>query len=474
MTITVEQQKATNVRPRVVGSRTEVPLWNGERVRYVNLDSAASTPPLAKVRQVVDEFASWYSSVHRGAGYKSRLSTYLYENARDVVMRFVGTTPRTHVVVFVRNTTEALNLLAHRTLLEEDELVLCTKMEHHSNLLPWLRKPHEVVQLTEDGRVDMDDLKQRLERHKGKVKLVTISAASNVTGLMADIKAVARLVHAHGAKLAVDAAQLTPHRALSMGTPGTADCIDVVAFSGHKLYAPYGAGALVVPATLFADGDPMLVGGGTACLVTSSGVKWATGSDLEEAGSPNVVGVVAMAAALEELMRYGMDQVAKHERELTRYAVRRLRTVPGLRLFGPTWDSMLTGGEDRLGVFCFTIDGQPYEKVAAVLANEWGVGVRSGCFCAHLYVSHLLGVSDEDAADSRERLISGLPVDLPGMVRASLGLANSKSDIDRLVSGLQAITRGEIRAQYEHNEHGDLEPVGDQHLFEAHGASFMA
>lgn len=459
--------------PRVVGVETEVPLWNGERVRYVNLDSAASTPPLEKVRQAVEDFLPWYSSVHRGAGYKSRLSTYLYERARDTVMRFVGTTPKTHVVVFVRNTTEALNLLSHRTLLEEGELMLCSKMEHHSNLLPWFRKPHEVVELTADGRIDMQDLEQRLERHQGKVKLVTISAASNVTGLMTDVREVARLVHAHGARLAVDGAQLLPHRALAMGTPGTADCIDVVAFSGHKLYAPYGAGALVVPATLFADGDPMLVGGGTACLVTSSGVKWATGPDLEEAGSPNVTGVVAMAAALEELMRYGMDNVAEHERELTRYAAQRLREVPGLTLYGPSWERMLAGEEDRLGVFCFNMEGLPYEKVAAVLANEWGVGVRSGCFCAHLYVAHLLGVSEEDAADSRERLIAGLPVDLPGMVRASLGLANSKDDIDRLTTGLLAIARGEIHAEYEKNEHGDLEPVGDKHLFEAHGASFL-
>lgn len=467
-------RKSAYARPRVVGIKTEVPLITGEQVRYVNLDSAASTPPLVKVRQAVDDFLPWYSSVHRGAGYKSRLSTHLYEHARDAVMRFVGTTPKTHVVVFVRNTTEALNLLAHRTLLEDDELILTTKMEHHSNLLPWFRKKHEMVQLTEDGRIDMADLEQRLYQHEGKVKLITISAASNVTGLVNDVHQVACLAHAHGAKIAVDAAQLTPHRHISMGTYGTADCIDIVAFSGHKLYAPYGAGALVVPATLFADGDPMLVGGGTACLVTSSGIKWATGPDLEEAGSPNVIGVVAMAAALEELMRFGMERVAKHERELTRYAIQRLQGVPGLTLRGPAWESVLAGEEDRLGVFCFTMEGHSYEKVAAVLANEWGVGVRSGCFCAHLYVAYLLGISEEDASEARERLLTGLPVELPGMVRASLGLANSKDDIDRLASGLMAIARGEIRAQYAHNEHGDLEPVGDKYAFERHGMSFLA
>ncbi|GCE48874.1 selenocysteine lyase/cysteine desulfurase [Thermosporothrix hazakensis] len=474
MTADTRQTKRPNAqRPRVVGVKTEVPLYNGERVRYVNLDSAASTSPLIKVRQAVDDFLPWYSSVHRGSGYKSRLSTHLYEKARDAVMRFVGATPATHVVIFVRNTTEAINLLAHRIQLEPDELVLSTRMEHHSNLLPWFRRAHEIIDVTAEGRLDMEALEQRLQHHNGKVRLVTITAASNVSGLITDIRRAARLAHAHGALIAVDAAQLAPHRTLDMGTPGTADAIDIVAFSGHKLYAPYGTGALVVPATLFVDGEPMLVGGGTACLVTNSGIKWATGPDLEEAGSPNVIGVVAMAAALEELMRYGMDRVAEHERELTEYAIRRLQAIPGLKLYGPSWEHFLSGAEDRLGVICFNMEGRHYGEVAAILANEWGVGVRSGCFCAHLYVAHLLGISEEDAAEARDRLIAGLPVDLPGMVRASFSLSNTKDDVDRLASGLLAISRGEIRAEYTRTEEGDFEPVNAQHLYEEHGDSFL-
>ncbi|HAG99216.1 MAG TPA: aminotransferase, partial [Ktedonobacter sp.] len=249
-------------RPRIVGARTEVPLFDGKRVRYVNLDSAASTPPLVKVRQAVEDFLPWYSSVHRGAGYKSRLSTYLYEHAREVVMRFSNANPATHVVVFVRNTTEALNLLSHRIVLEAGELILTTRLEHHSNLLPWYRCPYELAELTPDGSIDMEDLEQRLKKHKGKVRLVTVSAASNVTGILPDIRRIARLAHAHGALIAVDAAQLLPHRSFAMGAVSDPERIDLMAFSGHKLYAPYGSGALVMPATLFADGEPMLVGGG--------------------------------------------------------------------------------------------------------------------------------------------------------------------------------------------------------------------
>ncbi|MEO7019190.1 MAG: aminotransferase class V-fold PLP-dependent enzyme, partial [Ktedonobacteraceae bacterium] len=224
-------------RPRVVGTRTEVPLFDGKRVRYVNLDSAASTPALVRVQQAVGKFLPWYSSVHRGAGYKSRLSTHLYEHAREVVLRFVAATPSSHVVVFVRNTTEALNLLAHRVHLEPDELVLTTRLEHHSNLLPWYQRAYEVVELTPEGRIDLADLERRLIAHSGKVRLVTVSAASNVSGVISDIRQVARLAHTHGALVAADVAQLSPHRRVVMGALNDPERVDIVAFSGHKLYA---------------------------------------------------------------------------------------------------------------------------------------------------------------------------------------------------------------------------------------------
>jgi len=469
------EKRAAYPRPRIVGARTEVPLYDGTQIRYVNLDSAASTPPLVKVRQAVEAFLPWYSSVHRGAGYKSRLSTHLYEHARDIVMRFVGANPSTHIVVFGRNTTEALNLLAYRLVLEPGQLVLTTRMEHHSNLLPWYRHPHELVELTPDGRIDLEDLERRLKKHHGNVRLVTISAASNVSGILNDIRRAARIAHSYNALIAVDAAQLAPHRSISMGAVmEDPERIDILAFSGHKLYAPYGSGVLVVPATLFAGGQPMLVGGGSVCLLTRSGISWATGPDLEEAGSPNVIGVVAIAAALEELMRYGMDRVAGHERELTRYAIQRLQDIPGITLYGPSWESVLSGAEDRLGVFSFSIDGHSYSEVASVLANEWGVGVRSGCFCSHLYVAYLLGFSEAAADEVHKSMLAGLSVDLPGMVRASLGLANTKDDIDRLASGLLAIARGDIRATYHNAASGDLEPVGTQHEFIDHGEGFLS
>jgi hypothetical protein len=137
--------------------------------------------------------------------------------------------------------------------------------------------------------------------------------------------------------------------------------------------------------------------------------------------------------------------------------------VPGLVSYGLSWQRFLTGQEDRLGVFTFNLEGHAYSEVAAVLANEWGVGVRTGCFCAHQYVAQLLGISKDDSQEARERMVTGLPVDLPGMACASLGLPTSRADIDRLVEGLQAIARGEVRATYTTSEHGDLKPVGADH-----------
>lgn len=461
-------------RPRVVGMRSEVPLITGKRIRYVNLDSAASTPALTYVAQAVERFLPWYSSVHRGAGYKSRLSTHLYEHSRKVVLNFVGASASSHEVIFVRNTTEALNLLANRLFLEPGELILTSRLEHHSNLLPWYQHKYEVIELTPDGQIDLEDLERRLVAHAGKVRLVSVSAASNVTGVLTNVHAVARLAHAHGALMAADIAQLAPHRPFAMGALGDPERVDIVAFSGHKLYAPYGTGALVIPATLFVEGTPMLVGGGSACLVTRNGIVWASENDhREEAGSPNVIGAVALAAALEELMRYGMERVAEHERLLTRYAIRKLRQIPGLISYGPSWQGFLDGNEDRLGVFSFNLPQRSYAEIAAILAYEWGIGVRSGCFCAHQYVAHLLGISDEDSQEASERLASGLPVDLPGMVRASFGIATSHADINRLVEGLQAIASGKVQATYITNQEGDVEPENTNCAFIAHGEQLL-
>ena len=324
-----------NVRQQIVGVEALVPLLDGTRQQYINFDNAASTPALRPVHDKVDEFMTWYSSVHRGAGFKSQIATMAYEVAHDLVGCFVGADLRTNTVMFGKNTTEAINKLARRFPLDIGDVVLCSLMEHHSNDLPWRRQARLChVAVGDDGSLDEEDYDRLLRRYAGRVRLVAISGASNVTGHINPIHRLAEKAHAAGAKILVDAAQLAPHRAISMRPDDDPGHIDFLALSAHKMYAPYGTGALIGPAVIFEQGEPDMVGGGTVDIVTEDDVRWAGPPDREEAGSPNVVGAVALAQAVLSLEEMGMEALARHEAELTAHALRRLRAIEGVDLYG--------------------------------------------------------------------------------------------------------------------------------------------
>ncbi len=446
-------------RARFVGLDVRVPCLDGQERTYVNLDNAASTPPLASVRDTVDRFLDYYASVHRGTGFKSRLSTEAYETARRRVMRFVGADPERHTCLFAKNTTECINKLARRLPLAKDDVVLTTVMEHHSNDLPFRAAARVVhVGLLPDGRLDEDDFDRQLGRARGRVRLVAVTGASNVTGYLNPIRRLAEKAHAAGAAILVDCAQLAPHRPIRIGAIDEPDTFDFVAFSAHKLYAPYGTGALVGRRDVFEHGEPDQRGGGTVEIVTLDEVVWAGPPDREEAGSPNVVGAVALGAAAVELTDIGMAAVAAHEARLTAYALDRLGSVPGLRVFG---DSDPARASERLGVIPFEIEGLSHFLVAAILGYEYGIGVRSGCFCAHPYVLHLLGLSKAEAGAVRGRMLAGDRREMPGMVRVSFGLYNTLEEIDALVEALQRIARRERQGEYRQDgATGEYLPAG--------------
>lgn len=439
-------------RDRIVGLDERVPLLDGRLAPYVSLDNAASTPPLRDVVAAVQGFLPFYASVHRGTGYKSRVSTAAYDEAHRTVARFVGADPDTAAVVFGKNTTEAINKLAHRYPLPDGAVVLTTLMEHHSNDLPW-RGRAEVVRagLLPDGRLDEEHLDSLLARHAGRVALLTVSGASNVTGLVQPVHRLAGKAHAVGARILVDAAQWAPHRPIDVRPPDDPEHLDYVALSAHKMYAPFGTGALVGRADVFLSGAPEYRGGGTVEHVSLDDVTWAGLPDREEAGSPNVLGAVALAAAARTLMGIGLDALDAHERTLTAYALDRLASVPGLRLYGET-DPLRVA--DRVGVIPFNLDGIPHGLVAAVLGYEAGIGVRHGCFCAQAYVAHLLGVPD---AVRRNPPLSG---EKPGMVRVSFGAYNTPAEVDTLVEALLRVRRGEYRGRYARGADGEYRPAG--------------
>lgn len=434
------------LRERIVGIDQRVPVLDGSLQRYVNFDNAASTPALQEVLDTVNHFMQWYSNVHRGAGFKSRVATQAYEDARRIVARFVGADTPDHVVIFGKNTTEAINKLSYRLAFRPGDVVLVSQLEHHSNDLPWrARAQVEHIGVDAQGRLDEAHFDSLLRTFAGRVRLVAVTGGSNVTGHMPDVHRLAVKTHAAGAQILVDCAQLAPHRAIDIGALDDPAHLDYVTLSAHKMYAPFGTGALIGRRDTFERGEPEHRGGGTIEFVSLDEVTWAAAPDRDEAGTPNVVGAVAFAAAIEALNAIGMDSVARHETELTAYALERLAGIDGLRVYG---EAAPERAAHRLGVIAFNLGTIPHALVAAVLGTEFGIGVRNGCFCAHPYLVRLLDLTHEDVAQHRARLAAGDRGAMPGMVRVSFGTYNTFEEVDRLADALRRIARGEYRGEY--------------------------
>jgi selenocysteine lyase/cysteine desulfurase len=415
----------------LVGDAVLVPCLDGEQRPYVNLDNAASTNALPEVADRVHGFLPWYSSVHRGAGFKSRRATDAYEEARLAALAFAGRKPDgDDVAIICRNTTEAINHLAYRLRFSASDVVVTTVVEHHANLLPWARAcRRRFVECTPEGTFAADAVAAALDDGP-RPRLVAVTGASNVTGWMPPLDAVISAAHARGVPVLVDAAQLAPHRPL----PANAD---FVAWSGHKMYAPFGAGVLVGPRRAFADGDPFLAGGGAVDLVDLDEVTWTDPPEREEAGSPNVIGAIALEAAIGWFAAQGWARIAAHDAALAARMREGLSAIPGVRLLGPG------PGVATLPVATFDIEGQHHALVAARLSAEYGIGVRHGCFCAHPYLLRLLGLDDAQVAAYRAAVLRHDRRAVPGAVRASAGASTSTADVDALLSAVRRIAAGE-------------------------------
>jgi len=441
---------------RLVGADIEVPLVTGGTRRYVNLDYAASAPALQRVHDAVEELLSWYSSVHRGAGFKSRVATTAYEGARESIRQFVHARDDDAVII-TRNTTDSINLLAGT--LPEGTHVVCFAGEHHANLLPWKRIGVRYLPVPETPADMLAVLEETLRAlpHCEDPHLVAVTGASNVTGEIWPLADIARVAHANGARLLVDAAQLAPHAPIDMARDG----IDFLAISGHKLYAPYGAGALIGERDWLSAGDPFLRGGGAVKLVTVDDTVWADLPDRQEAGSPNVVGAVALGVACDTLAEAGMDRVADEEGTLVAHARERLAAIDAVEAYR-VWPAE----HPRVGLVTFNVRGVPYDLLAAVLSAEHGIGIRHGCFCAHPLMMRLLRVDDAEAHRLIEQTRAGNHERLPGAARMSLGLGSTVEEVDAFADGLAAIAADGPRWTYavnpatdEYEPHPDPRPM---------------
>jgi selenocysteine lyase/cysteine desulfurase len=432
----------------MVGDRLPVPCVDGHDRPYLNLDAAASTGALPAVARAVEDFLPWYSSVHRGAGHKSRLSTDAYEAARAAALGFAGRAPGgDDVAIFCRNTTEAVNHLAYRLRLAADDVVVTSVVEHHANLLPWARLcRRRFVECGPDGTFTAGDVAAALDAGPA-ARLLAVTGASNVTGWLPPVDGIIALAHERGVPVLIDAAQLAPHRPL----PAAADFL---AWSGHKMYAPFGAGVLVGPRAAFAEGDPFLAGGGAVDLVDLDEVVWTDPPDREEAGSPNVIGGVALHAAIDDLGRIGWDTIVDHDARLRRRLRSGLAAIPGVVVLGPD------PAVPALPLATFTVAGTPHALAAARLSAEYGIGVRHGCFCAHPYLVRLLGLGRDEIARFWDAVRHKDRRHMPGAVRASAGLSTTQQDIDRLVAAVADIASGRpAPVAYQQDPH-----TGDFHL----------
>lgn len=403
------------------GDGLVVPLVQGGSLPYANFDYAASAPALTAVTDRVRDLLPYYASVHRGAGYASRVSTECYESARTTIGRFFDAADD-QVCVVTRGTTDALNLLAR--CVPGDTVVL--DIEHHANFLPWAARGRRVVRAADTLA---ETLRLLVAELCGKpAALVAVTGASNVTGEVLPLRELADIAHRCGARLLVDAAQLAPHRRISLRDSG----IDYLACSGHKLYAPFGAGVLIGRRDWLDTAAPYLAGGGAVREAGIDRAEWAAAPQRHEGGSPNVLGAAALAAACDAVAAIGEQALIEHERALTERLRAGLATVPGVRL-----PRIFADSGDGVGIVAFTVDGFAPGHVAAYLSAEHGIGVRDGRFCAHPLLARL---------------------GLPAALRASVGLGSTAEHVDRLIAALHALVRGEPAWTYA-AESGAWSPV---------------
>jgi cysteine desulfurase / selenocysteine lyase len=389
--------------------RHEFPIF-ANNPDLVFLDSAASAQkPCAVIDGIAEYYRTDYANVHRGVYRLSARSTELFEEAREKVRRFLSAADRREIV-FVRNTTEAINLVAQSwgpAFLKPGDEVLISVLEHHSNIIPWQLLRDRigirlvVAPLDASGGLDLAEFEARLSP---RTRLVAITHVANATGAVVPVETVVKIAHQHGAKVLIDGSQAAPRLPVDVQA---IDC-DFYALTGHKVYGPTGIGVLYGRYDLLAAMPPWQGGGEMILSVTFEKSEYQDPPHRFEAGTPDIAGAIGLGAALDFIEELGRDNILEHEEALTGYGIDRLSRIPGLRL--------LEAGQRRLGILSFDLEDVHPHDVAQVL-DQHHVAVRAGHHCAQPLMSWF---------------------GLPGTTRASLGVYNDERDIDQLVAALES------------------------------------
>ena len=428
------------LRTAFTGLDTEYPLADGTTARRTYLDSAASNLRCTVADDIVRRALRHYANTHSELHFGARITTHLYHQAHEIVGEFVGASEDYTTIFTGSGVTGGLNRMA-RVLAErrpERDVVITTMMEHHANDLPHRKHVGRVVHVPlekdpdgEAGRVDMAALRAAVEEHAGRLNYVAVTAASNVTGIINPVHEIARLAHEAGALCVVDAAQSAAHLPVRVQGHSAEEAIDVLCMSGHKIYAPGSPGVIVARKDVFEGLEPQEVGGGIVDRVETGSYEIMDElPEREEAGTPNLPGALRLAATLQLLGRIGMDLIEEDERKHTQYALERFEAIEGLKIYG----SHRLEVAERIGVITFNLDDLPHGLVAAALNDYFGVAMRNECFCAQPFVRQLLGRTGSNGASASGEECG--PETQPGMVRASLGVYNTKTDVNRAVEAL--------------------------------------
>lgn len=414
----------SNLRSYFYGTDTPIDTHFGVTSR-VYLNNAA-TPLVARPAiQELYKTLPIYSYGNEPNALSAQL-TAKYNEVRDIVTDFIGADASLDTVIYTSNTTTAINILSQVYYEHDpDQIVLTTRMEHMANYLPFREKMRTVaVGITPEGDVDMDDYASKLEQYKGQIKLVAVTGASNITGIIPPFYDMAAMAHRYGARIFVDAVQLVQHKSFTMMPHGDASHIDFMSFDGHKFYTGQSGGVLVGDRTFLDQYKPLIYGSGITEFVSSSNIIYKGSPERFEAGYPDFLGIISLGATIRFLDGIGMKNVEEWEQGLYRYMISRLSQIPGLILYGNIYRNK------RIPFVAFNLKNMPYRTLASNLGFGFGIDIAPGTNGANLYVQDLLGLTDDQAYSLYQ---SGEGY---GIVRASIGLFNNYEDIDRLADAL--------------------------------------
>ncbi len=383
---------------------------------YIYLDSAASSlTPEPVVNKIVEFYHEYRANVERGVHRWSQRASEEYERAHEEVARFIGA-PGAENVAMVKNTTEAINLVANALDWSKEDGVVTSVIEHHSNFITWLRVRQrygvglKVVRSSEEGVFDLGEWEKAVD---DSTKLVAVTHVSNVLGCIVPVKEIAEIAHEHGALVLVDGAQGVPHIPVDVTDMG----VDYLAFSGHKMLGPTGSGGLYIADQVLEETEPLCIGGGTIADVSIDDYALAVPPMRFEAGTPSIAQVIGLGEACRYLTRVGMKEVEAWDKRLANRLLDGLTELEGVEVYGPQDPEM------RVGLATFNVDGMNPHDVALTLDEEYGIATRSGHHCALPLMKELFGLRE-------------------GNVRASTYLYNTLEEVDRLVSAVEEISKG--------------------------------